>query len=200
MTALATQARPLSKLAPMIRNELKSGFQAGERHWKKAGRLLNEAREHFTNKGFPKTGKGPTWYEWVDANFQHPWTGEKLGRDTVKRWMLATKNTVRARTGSLRSVTDKRSPKHDGYKPKLDWEKQVRQVQQKINPDQLAKQWEDEKKEAKERAALARKIVDAGYRALAVMVHPDKPGGSKEAMAKLAKTRKWLEEQIRRNS
>jgi len=201
MTALATQARPLSKLAPIIRKELKAGFHAGERHWKKVGRLLNEARQHFPASG--PNAKGLTFHEWVEANFQHPWTGEKLKAVTVRSWMRASKNS------SVRSLTqpsltaaqgDKRSPHHADYQPDLDWKKQVRQVQQKINLDELRKQWKDEKRELKERAALARKIVDAGYRALAVVVHPDKPGGSKEAMAKLAAARKWLDEQIRSNT
>ena len=202
MGALATQARPLSKLAPMIRKELKSGFQAGERHWKKAGRLLNEARKHFTKQGLSKKPGGPTFYEWVDANFQHPWTGEKLSKGTVLDWMRASRKKALG-APSAKSLTaargDTRPPNHDDYKPKLDWQKQVREVQQKIDPERIAREWEDQKQEAKARAALARKIVDAGYRALAVVVHPDKPGGSKEAMAKLAAARKWLDEQIRRS-
>lgn len=200
MNSLITTPRPLSKLTPMIRKELKAGFQAGERHWKKVGRLLNEARNHFPKAGPNK--KGLTFHRWVEKNFQHPWTGESISRHQAKRWMSASKNSsARDRTKlSLNSQTDNRSPNHDDYNPKLDWQSGVRKVQQKINTNQLAKQWEDEKREGKERAKLARQIVEAGYRALAAVVHPDKRGGSKEAMAKLTDAKKWLDEQIRSNS
>ena len=85
MGTLATQSRPLAKLAPLIRRELKSGFQAGERHWKIAGRLLNEARQHFTRKGLPNSGKGPTWHEWVDANFDAPLDRRTAGTNNCQR-------------------------------------------------------------------------------------------------------------------
>ena len=199
MNAVATRPRPLSKLTPIIRKELKAGFQAGERHWKKVGRLLNEARGHF-----PKSGPGNnglSFHQWVEKTFEHPWTGEKLAERTVRTWMLGSRNSSgRAQPESLKAVTDSRSPNHADYDPKLDWQAGVRQVQQRLNVKQLAEQWEDEKREARERAALARKIVEADYRALATVVHPDKKGGSKEAMAKLSAARKWLDEQIRRNS
>ena len=70
----------------------------------------------------------------------------------------------------------------------------------KLNLKALQKQWEEERREEREMAQLAKKIVTAGYRALSAVVHPDKPGGSAEAMAKLTAARKWLEEQIRRHS
>lgn len=206
-TAVASKARPLSKLAPMIRRELKAGFQAGERHWKKAGRLLNEARQHFTRDGKPNSGKGPGWIEWVAKEFTHPWTGEPLKAATARTWMLASKRIANgderalppasSRNPTLNAVRDSRSPGHENYNPKLDWKSGVREVQQKINVKQLEKQWQDQKREKQQRAALARKIVDAGYRALAPVVHPDRQGGSAEAMAKLTDARKWIDELIR---
>ena len=193
--------RSLAKLTPMIRKELKAGFQAGERHWKTVGRLLNEARENFTKKGLPKSGKGPTWGEWVSQEFIHPWTNDPLNIDTARKWMRAVNNNGRSRPSlSIRAATDTRSPDHPDHNPKLDWQAGVRKVQKTVNVDQLRKQLATEREQARERDALARKIVDAGFRALSAVVHPDRPGGSKEAMKKLTETKNWLQEQIRRGS
>lgn len=201
-TQLTKQPRSLAKLTPLIRRELKAGFQAGERHWKKVGRLLNEARTLFPATGPAKNGL--TFHQWVEENFEHPWTGEKLSLRNVQRWMQATRRVENSSRRDRRELSltaasgDKRSPSHEDYKPKLDWKQGVRDVQQKVNVKQLEKQWEDEDQRKREQAALARKIVDAGYRALSAVVHPDRQGGSREAMAKLTDARKWIEELIRR--
>jgi hypothetical protein len=199
MSAVTTtkKSRSLAKLASIIRKHLRAGFQAGERHWRIAGKLFNEARRHFPTSG--PNGNGQTFYQWVDTNFEHPWTRERLSRRTVRRWMLAARNNSgRGRPErSLYAIADKRSPQHVDYNPRLDWESGVRQVQHKLNVKALRREWDDERKEEREIAGLAKKIVDAGYRALAAVVHPDKPGGSKEAMAKLTAARKWLDGQIR---
>ena len=101
---------------------------------------------------------------------------------------------------NLTTITSRESPNHADYNPKLDWQSGVREVQQRLNLKVLQKEWEDDRQEERETAQLARKIVTAGYRALSAVVHPDKPGGSTEAMAKLTTARKWLEVQIGRYS
>ena len=197
--SITKNARPLSRLVPMIRKELRAGFQAGERHWRAVGKLWNEARQHWTQSK-PRIN-GQTFHEWVEAEFVHPWTGEKLNRETVRKWMVASKRSTRGRGDlSLSAHTDKRMADHADYNPKLDWQSGVREVQQRLNLKVLQKEWEDDRQEERETAQLARKIVTAGYRALSAVVHPDKPGGSTEAMSKLTTARKWLEEQIRRYS
>jgi len=141
MKTVIKAPRSLSFLAKKIRTELKAGFQAGERHWRIVGRLLNEARQRFTKKGLPKSGKGPTWGEWVSDEFTHPWTNDPLNIDTARKWMRAVNNNGRARPAlSVRAATDVRSPDHEGYSQTLDWQKGVREVQQKINVKQLEKQ------------------------------------------------------------
>jgi hypothetical protein len=194
-TTLAKKPRSLAKLAPMIRRELKAGFQAGERHWRNAGRLLNEARQHWT-QAEPRVN-GLTFHEWVQREFVHPMTGEPLTERTARRWMLGAKRSGHSgRTPVLEHYTDRRSSNHANYNPRLDWQTGVRDVQGKLNLDALKREVEDEQRQARETKALAKKIVDAGYRALAAVCHPDKPGGSTEAMAKLAAARRWLNEQI----
>jgi hypothetical protein len=39
---------------------------------------------------------------------------------------------------------------------------------------------------------LARQVIEAGYRAVAMQVHPDKPGGSAVVMSRLNYTRSGL--------
>lgn len=197
--SIATKPRSLAKLAPMIRKELKAGFQAGERHWQTAGRLLNEAKKHWS-QAVPRVN-GITFHEWVAKNFEHPMNpGTPLPKGTATRWMAGARNGSTRRASTLKGLTDKRSPHHEDHNPKLDWQASVRKVQQKINVEQLEKRWEDEDREIREQMKLAKQIVEAGYKALSAVVHPDRKGGSREAMAKLTTARKWLEEQIRRNS
>ena len=106
--SITKNTRPLSRLVPMIRKELRAGFQAGERHWRAAGKLFNEARTHFPLSGPAKNGK--TFHQWVGENFQHPWTGEKLAQRTVQTWMQAAGGSRRDRRElSLAAHTDSRS-------------------------------------------------------------------------------------------
>lgn len=189
--------RSLKTLVPLIKSEIKMGFQAGQRHWLAVGRLLNEARGHFPASG-PNT-KGLTFHDWVAEHFVHPMTGQPFAERTVQQWMQATRqlgSRAPAREQSMTSVVRKESPKHGDYNPATDWQAGVRKVQQTIDVDALAQRWEDEKKEERELRLLAMKIITAGYRALSAIVHPDKPGGSNQAMAKLTKAKKFLEEAI----
>jgi hypothetical protein len=196
-TTLAKKPRSLAKLATLIRKELKSAYEAGRKYRRRVGVLLVEARQHFTTKGLPESGKGATWEQWIAKEFTLPETGAPLQMTTARGWMLAVKNGARARaSSSLASHTDSRSPHHRDYNPRLDWQSRVRDVQGKLNLDALKREVEDEQRQNRETKALAKKIVDAGYRALAAVCHPDKPGGSTEAMAKLAAARRWLNEQI----
>lgn len=190
-------ARPLKTLVPLIKSEISLAYKAGERHWKAAGRLFNEARNHFPASG-PNSG-GQTFHEWVADSFVHPMTNEPLAKRTVQQWMEGARRlseSSRSSSANLKSLTDARSPMHEDYKPVLDWQAGVRRVQQTINVEALARDLDDEKKEEREMRTLAEKIIAAGYRALAAVVHPDKPGGSAQAMQKLTKAKKWLEEAI----
>lgn len=196
---VARQSRPLKELVPLIKSEIKLGFQAGQRHWLAVGRLLVEARDHFPKSG--PNDKGLTFHEWVAENFAHPMTGEPLAEVTVRKWMQGARivgdSSDRARAEpSVKSVTDNRSPNHVDYKPALDWQANVRKVQQSIDVEALAREAENKKATEREMRELAKKIIAAGYRALSAVVHPDKPGGSTEAMQKLTKAKKWLEEAI----
>lgn len=204
MTNVATTskngvARPLKVLVPIIKSEIKLGFQAGQRHWLTVGRLLNEARKHWEHDN--STVNGLTFHDWVHESFAHPMSGEPLARTTVKDWMRGAREVgpaAAATRASVTAVTRKESPFHEDYKPELDWKAGVRKVQQTVNVDALARELHDRKAEEREMHALAKKIITAGYRALAAVVHPDKPGGSAEAMKKLTKARNWLEEVIER--
>ena len=71
-------------------------------------------------------------------------------------------------------------------------------AKRRINLDLLVKQWEIERQEERERAALSLKITAAGYRSLSAAAHPDRQGGSREEMSKLAEAKKWLDEHIRK--
>lgn len=200
--ANGTVARPLKTLVPLIKSEIKMGFKAGERHWLAVGRLLVEARTHWTQRE-PRVN-GITFHGWVAENFIHPMTNKPLSEDVADRWMQGARQIDRSPRdrGDLTAdaVLDKRSPKHDGYNRETDWKKDVRQAQkdfkQTLNVEAQVEERRDALREEKELRALADKIISAGYRALAAVVHPDKKGGSVIAMQKLTKARDWLKEAI----
>lgn len=201
---VAVKARPLGTLTPLIKAEIRHGFEAGQRHWLAVGRLLNEARGHFPTSG--PNDKGLTFHQWVRETFTNPMSGEPLAERTVQRWMQGAKALPDSRRAggnhadpqpTVTSMTnDYRMPSSPAYKPNLDWKAGVRRVQQTINVEALADKWNDDEREERELRKLAKQIITAGYRALAAVVHPDKKGGSTEAMKKLTAAKKWLEEAI----
>ena len=64
-------ARPLKVLVPLIKDELTAGDSAGLEHYRRAGEMLNEARDQLS---------GGSWTKWLSENFE-------LSRITAYRYM-----------------------------------------------------------------------------------------------------------------
>ena len=168
------------------------------------GELLLEARDrHFGGRASRE------FQDYVQQHVVSPMTGNTPSIKTVQNWMHAAQKLLpdskiqkptRSRGTcdvSATSVIDKRkSPTHPDYKPKLNWEKEVRKVQGGIDADKIRAQYEDERKREKAQRKLAKDIITAGYRALSAVVHPDKKGGNTEAFKALTQAKKWLMELI----
>lgn len=168
------------------------------------GELLLEARDrHFGGRA------GPEFQDYVAKHVVSPMTGQPPALNTVQKWIKAAQKLladqdmqqVGGRPPTLQrsetSVSDPRkSPTHPDYKPKLNWEKEVRKVQGGIDADKIRAQYEDERKREKAQRKLAKDIITAGYRALSAVVHPDKKGGNTEAFKALTQAKKWLMELI----
>ena len=148
-----------------------------------------------------------TWWEKLALN---PLTGETPAIGTVENWMVAVRKILgkkKLATSSRRredlnraSVTSqgdsRKSPSHPNYKPRLNWEKTVGKVISGIDPEKLQRDYRDERKREAATQKLAKQIINAGYRALSAVCHPDKKGGSKEAFKALTDAKNWLTEAI----
>jgi hypothetical protein len=72
------------------------------------------------------------------------------------------------------------------------WERPVRQAVSTFNPEAYAKELQNRAKERELERKLALKLIDIGYKVLAAQLHPDKRGGSAEAMSRLNSVRTRL--------
>lgn len=189
MTQGTQVARPLPKLVPLITNELKLGYEAGVEHYRRAGEYLLEAREQLE--------ESRQWQAWLKRNVTNPITGESLSPRQAGRYMtLAEKQNGRQRP--FRTISEA-----TGEKPPpaaRAWVPPVREILEKPSQryyEQLRADRQAKDKEAALERRLAKQIIDIGYKVLATKLHPDKPGGSNEAMARLNKVRKMLNAAIR---
>jgi hypothetical protein len=201
MKQLIAATRPLSHITKDITQTV-SEFKRGQMS---LGHLLLEARDHHFDG---KTAGGFTDY--VKKHVVNPLTGETPAIRTVENWMIAVRKilgekklTTSARRradlnrASVSSQADPRkSPSHPDYKPRMNWQKTVGKVISGIDPEKLQRDYRDERKREEATQKLAKQIINAGYRALSAVCHPDKKGGSKEAFKALTDAKNWLTEAI----
>lgn len=178
-------ARPLNELIPLIKEQLELAERVAEPYWFEIGKLLLEAKAQMSKGEF---------IPWIDHNF-------KLSERTAQRYMQAvtitTKGIQNRRSATpppsapLRSVISNSSGSGGPS-----WQAPVKEAVSKINFEALR---QDELKRADERKLqeqLAMKLIDIGYKVLAAELHPDKKGGSKEAMIRLNEVRKRLRQYV----
>jgi hypothetical protein len=75
------------------------------------------------------------------------------------------------------------------------WKEPVREILGKIDLEALKQDALEKLQERALQRKLALSLVDIGYKALATKLHPDK-GGSAEAMARLNRVRKLLQDAV----
>ena len=207
-------ARPLKELVPSIRSHIKAGKEAAKvasaLHYVQAGAELHWARPQVAALG------RNTWAAWLKRNFN-------IGSATAGRWMELAKDEspkllpppdlhVGPEGMKPKSLSKKELRRLEGMsladlkeshgKPRFEpsrsaWQKAARESMAKVNKARLRlPKVDDAAREAKLRAELAKRLVDIGFKSLAVELHPDK-GGSAGAMARLNGVRKQLLEAIR---
>ncbi len=204
MTTIATGeetqnalARTPKELVPLIKEQVQLGDlaaeEAGMPYYRKAGGLLEEARIGV------KVAEEETFEEYCERI-----TGKSMR--TCKRWIQAYQEEVaaiksarkkgkegRARPSGLsNSLRDVEGTSQAGqYRPYRDWTAPVDSLVETARRQQ-AKAAEDRAAEQKRTQELARKLIDIGFKVLAKELHPDKMGGSKDAMTRLNKVRNRL--------
>src|SRR5262245_15950757 len=181
-------ARPLHMLVPLIKQDLQAAEDAAETaaapHRQAAAEKLAEARSQTTYAEF---------LSWAHRNFGIRETQAQRYLSAAKHW----KNNPQARgaksiNAALKAAGDK------GYMPNKprpqDWHNPIKETLNGVDIETLNRQ-KDALTRAQEREAqrkLALQLIDIGYKALATKLHPDKKGGSREAMTRLNQVRDRL--------
>lgn len=182
----ATQvARPLKVLVPLIKEDLKQGEEAakaaGMEYYRAAGKKMIEAKasDEIKQGGFGA---------WIKKNFQ-------ISQAQAQVYMgLANPTNAGTLFSSLSDF--KRSLGHTvtpGSQRNKDWRKPVKETIDAAK-EQAARIHEanlSAKRQHDEMIKLCLHMVDLGYKILSKELHPDKKGGSSEAMSRLNAARKY---------
>lgn len=168
-------ARPLKELVPLIKDDLRQADEAGLPYYIAAGEKLLEAQSQL--------GNSMRWGDWLARNFH-------LSKESAYRYMRAAKQTG-AREFTTLSQASGDSNRHQGHRP--DWTHGVKDVLKNLQTENFNLDQHDISvaKENKLVRELGMKLIDIGYKVLAVQLHPDK-GGSSEAMQRLNTVRAKL--------
>jgi hypothetical protein len=171
-------SRPLKVLVPLIQSELIQGDTAGLEHYRRAGRLLIESQINLIHE---------SWVSWINKNFD-------LSLRTAQRYMrLARQEEDRADIGA-----DKTHNKINGLfaaigeKTSNERRKPLHEAITRVNVERFAEERRIKQEEIKTHREMALELIDLGYRALATRLHPDRRGGSREAMTRLNAVRDEL--------
>jgi len=183
--------RPLHVLVPLIKQDVEAGDaaaeQAGLPYYIAAGEKMIEAKSQMRRGEFEP---------WLKRHFP------KIGRRTAGTWMQAARavddpdtDSGIARPPSAHSlrgtIQGAGSPNHGRPSP---WHNDVKRTLNGVDTETLSRR-HNELKRAEEREAhrkLALQLIDIGFKALATRLHPDKKGGSPEAMTRLNQVRDRL--------
>jgi hypothetical protein len=160
-------ARPLKMLIPMIQSELQQGNAAGQEHYRLAGEMLIEAKRQVAPG---------TWGKWLTKNFDL----SRRQAQVYMQWARMRVDDAQPEFASLSQMTGHTERYHDRAKQQQEFRRVLRDVAR--DDFVQARQARDE--EIKLHRELAEELIEIGYRALALKLHPDR-GGAKIAMSRL---------------
>lgn len=163
-------ARPVKTLIPLIRVELDHAEDAGMDHYRRAGEMLIEARDQVA---------AFKWGKWLVKHFE-------LGKTTAYKYMklaevARTKPAQYKRATSLREAIGE--PRSD-YDQRIGNHQPIGSFTAGVDADQFNQGRQTADDEIALHRDLAIDLVEIGYKALAVRLHPDH-GGSHRAMRRL---------------
>ena len=185
-------ARPLKVLASLIRADLSQASQAekaaGAPYYISIGEKLKEAKQQFTVSSEFKS--------WVGKNCRFGQRQADL-YISLANAELTPEQRIALQTEEKRSLreTIQELTGNKNYGKTAAWKDDAKENIRKAKED--AARWEQEAlSRTQERDAgrkLAMQLIDIGFKALASKLHPDK-GGTKDAMARLNRVRKHLQQ------
>lgn len=194
MTAVQTTesrdiARPLKVLVPLIKKDFEDADRAGRPYQEAAGEKLHEAQKgHFQ-------GNTAGFFKWAEDTFGKT----RLTIRTSMAWSAL---------GGAKSFKTQREvrlmPKSQGglghIKPLArEWTAPVDDIVDRARREAVRLVQDEALSRAEERdaeRALANRLIDIGYKVLAKELHPDKVGGSRDAMKRLNSVRDKLKHSI----
>jgi hypothetical protein len=183
-----TVARPLAVLVPLIKDDFTQAEAAGMPYYLKAGQKLLEAREgHFR-------GNITGFYEWAEKNF-------KKSQTTIRTYItlkaLAPRKSFKSISEFHREEDGLNRGNRMSGRVHREWTVPVDTVAQRAQDEARRLALEESLTRRQEREAerkLALRLIDIGFKVLAKELHPDKVGGSRDAMARLNRVRDRLKE------
>ena len=186
-------ARPLKILVPSIHDRIREAEQAGIPYYAAVGAELWEARSHFD--------ASRSFMEWATKTFRR-------GQGTIKSWMQYAKKINGDQPLKFQQVIDgqrasRPQPKHfptlsqvsdPNRNPRHapDWYAPVQEITGRVDIPRMTQERQDRQKEKELLHRLGLQLIDIGYKVLAAKLHPDKVGGSREAMQRLNEVRNIL--------
>jgi hypothetical protein len=169
--------RPLKVLASLIKEDIANGDAAAERagmpYYRAAGEKLVEAKAQVPHG---------EWMNWVRQNFDR-------SHDQAHRYMMLAREYARERI--LPKTLSEVTQPHTEAGHKVHWHAPVKNIFEGISHEQFIAQIDNKMNEKKLRKQMALELIDAGFKMLALKLHPDK-GGSDEAMRRLTEVYKEL--------
>lgn len=150
-------ARPLRVLTPLITADLEKAKEAAVPYYRAAGEKLWEAKRQLEHGQFEK---------WIKRNFD-------ISPRTARYYMSLAHYMAQIGTAEpISSMNDFRRRHLGEDRPIIDTEAMREADLKRAEVRELQRK-------------LALQVIDAGYKIFAAKLHPDKAGGSKEAMANL---------------
>lgn len=180
-------ARPLKVLVPLIKQDFDEGERAGMAHFRKAGEKLNEAhRGHFQ-------GDTKGLLDWAEKTF-------KKKREQLRGYMASASPTI---DKSLDTITKVKAAAGIRAEPSTrvfrEWTAPVDGIADRARNEARRLAAEDSLSRQQERQAEAKlglRLIDIGFKVLALEFHPDKMGGTREAMTRLNRVRDRLKANV----
>ena len=185
--------RTPAELAPLIKEQIQFGDvasqEAGMPYYRKAGGLLLEAKP-----GVKQEGK-ETFDEYCKRiTNKDPRQCRRYIQAYVENLRLEKKSkSGQARPEKSAKSLNELAGNRSSGRVFREWTAPVDAAVDAARKQQL-KVADDRVSEQKQLQELARKLIDIGFKVLAKELHPDKMGGSKDAMARLNKIRSRLHE------
>jgi hypothetical protein len=178
--------RTPNELAPLIKEQVQLGDEAGMEFYREAGMMLIEAKAQLPDGEF--------------TSYAERVTGRSAS--TCRLWIRAAKELLPPPTTTpgrqnvttvTPSVTlgEVRGRPTSGY-VRRDYVTPIDKTLDRVNVEALRQNQLDERQEYREECVLAKQLIDIGYKALATKLHPDK-GGNRAAMSRLNTVKKKLQ-------